>query len=157
MPTDRETALAFGEPVAVLRDAPADWPLAMGRHGSDEGLLQVELTYHLPDNEPVAAVSTSRQLIDPVTALWNFLANSERRTDGLTADPPHLGRDIRLDSLLIPVHVHHHLDCFTARLPRLPHDTGCVVVTGLTAYWPVLSALVMREPADFPDSHLHSR
>ncbi|GAA1389717.1 hypothetical protein GCM10009639_17690 [Kitasatospora putterlickiae] len=142
--------------MAVLRDAPADWPLAMGRQGTDGDLLQIDLGYHLPDNEPVATVSTSRQLVDPVTALWNFLANSGRGTDGL-GDLPHLGRDIRLDSLLIPVHVHHHQDCFTARLPRLPHDTGCVTVTGLTAYWPVLSALVMREPADFPDSHLHSR
>ncbi|MFF2353815.1 hypothetical protein ACFVVL_29020 [Kitasatospora sp. NPDC058115] len=156
-PTDRETALAFGEPVAVLRDAPADWPVAMGRHSFNDFFYQIDVGYHLPDGEPVGTVSTVLQLAEPTNELLNFMVNSGRSAEGVTDQLPYLGRDISLDSLLVPVHAHHHQDCFSAHLPRLPHETGCIVVTGVSAYWSTLSALVLRAPADFPDTHLHSR
>ncbi|MET8701528.1 hypothetical protein ABZW10_22060 [Kitasatospora sp. NPDC004723] len=165
IPTDRETALAFGEPVAVLRDAPAEWVVTVGRQGVNGFVYRIDVGYHLPGGEPVATVSTVRsspeypqlpQHLDPTEELHTFLANSDRPAEAV-GRVPYLSRDARLGPLRIPVHVHHRQDCFGTRLPRFPHETGCIVVAGLTAHWPVLSALVLREPADFPDTHLLDR
>ncbi|MEV6978134.1 hypothetical protein [Kitasatospora sp. NPDC093806] len=164
IPTDRETALAFGEEVAVLRDAPADWGVTMGRQSSNGFVCQIDVDYHLSDGESVATVSTYRpppgpvrpQLLDAEQELWNFLANSGRSTEPF-AGTPYLSRELRLGSLDLPVHVHEREDCFSAWLPRLPHETGCIVLAGVSAYWPMLAALVLRAPADFPDTHFHNR
>ncbi|MGV9269821.1 hypothetical protein ACWDRR_34805 [Kitasatospora sp. NPDC003701] len=154
---DREAVEEFGEPVAVLRDAPPGWFTLLGQQRSDRFLHCLDVNYH-GGTELVAIVQTSRPLPEghrvkplstPASELWVFLANAERIPRGIfPEDLAPVRRDVvvRVDGVAVRVDGHGSHGCTSAALPR---GTGQVVVTAPDAHWAVAADLVLRRSAGF--------
>ncbi|MEU1504281.1 hypothetical protein [Kitasatospora sp. NPDC005748] len=154
---DRETAEEFGEPVAVLRDAPAGWLTLLGRQSSDGFLHCLDVGYHR-GTDLMATVQTSRPLPEshrvrpfstPESELWVFLANSGRISHGTF--PEDLGPVrhevvLRLDGLATRVAGYRSHGCTSASLPC---GAGHLVVTAPDAHWEAVADLVLRRAGDF--------
>ncbi|MEV7930112.1 MULTISPECIES: hypothetical protein [unclassified Kitasatospora] len=161
IPTDRETAEEWGGRIAVLRDAPPEWFVLLGRMGSDGYLCHVDLNYHLK-RELIAIVQTSRPVPDgfrvkslttPGSQLFNFLGNSGRidpRHHLGPLDPESISAgEIRLDGEPVPVEIHHSHGCRSALIPRLPGQEGYVIVTAPDEHWTSVLDLLLQPPSAF--------
>ncbi|MFJ2780147.1 MULTISPECIES: hypothetical protein [unclassified Kitasatospora] len=158
IPSSREVAEDFGEPIAVLRQPPGEWFTLLGRQNSNGFLCHLDVNYHV-NKDLVAIVQTSRpvpeshrvkSLTTPETQLQVFLANSDRLGPG-----PYRGRvitpdsrrtEVRLDGVAVAVDAYSAEGCTSA---RLPHGAGYLIVTAPDEHWALASDLALRPPAAF--------
>ncbi|MFG3053672.1 hypothetical protein ACGFZP_22350 [Kitasatospora sp. NPDC048239] len=157
IPTPRELAEEYGEPVAEVRDTPAHWLTLFGQQRSDGFLRCLDLNYHA-DRELVAVVQTSRSgpeshhVRGSSTAegeLRVFLSNSGRRDPDPFRDaftPGHRRVDICVAGAVTTVEALTSDGCVGAQIPC---GSGFLTIATTDALWPVVADLVLRQPTDY--------